>query len=151
MREFRSPKGPLYELGGSVCLCLMTAFLLVWAAALLWSRSSLITGLCYLSVIWLFAALPTLALVNLYPSIWLTDQGLSISYNIVRRVNIPWRDVLDVTDSVIPGYGTRVYARRITLLHRLYGGWLRYAFIVAPDIPDREDLIAEIRRHLRHD
>jgi hypothetical protein len=86
----------------------------------------------------------SLSLINFLPSIWLKEEGVSISAFIFGRIFIPWSDILEVRRNFKPGYDI-VLARHITVFHRMYG-WL-YAhtwsscFIINHTISDYEVLI----------
>lgn len=95
-----------------------------------------------------------LGLINAYPTIWLDDNGLSLSVLIFGRVFVPWRDVIDIGTGHVPFGNVLVRARRITPLHRIYG-WLYSrslfpSFIIGRDIEGRDELVHEIRQRIRH-
>jgi hypothetical protein len=106
-------------------------------------------GIWFLVVGWLVG----LTMINAYPTVSVGDEHLVISAFLFARVSIPWVEVLDVGAGHVPFGHTLVRARRITLLHRVYG-WmysrtLYPSFLVGRDITGREELLQEIRTRTR--
>jgi hypothetical protein len=92
--------------------------------------------------------------INMYPTMWIGDKHLVISFN-RARVNIPWEDVVDVSPAS-PSWFLRewcfaVQARKITRFHFLYtpyGEHFRPTFLIHREIQDREELLSEIKRRM---
>lgn len=93
-----------------------------------------------------------LALINIYPTVWLGDQGLVISTFLFARVTVMWADIIDLGTGHVPFGNVLVRARRVTPFHRIYG-WLYSrtllpSFVIGRGIQDRDELLHEIRRKL---
>lgn len=98
----------------------------------------------------LFAGGVCWLLMNMYPSIWVSSEGLFISHNLLWRIFIPWEDIEEIRSPILPWVGTLVSARAITPLHRLYGwqwGWtIQPSFLVDCWMSGQDELLREIRR-----
>jgi hypothetical protein len=143
----------LTQVGGTVSIVFWT---LVAGSALLlslqvdppyWGAS------CF--VIWIlgFGWAIGLTLVNVYPTVWIEDQGLVISAFLFQRVMIPWTEIVDVGAGHVPFGSILVRARRITPFHRVYG-WLYSrtllpSFLIGRDIQDRDELLREIKKRIQ--
>jgi hypothetical protein len=71
-----------------------------------------------------------LAQINIFPTVWIDDRGLTISAFFFKRVTIPWSEVVDVGAGHVPFGHTLIRARHITPFHRVYG-WL-YSLTLYP-------------------
>jgi hypothetical protein len=116
------------------------------------SEGELRNGMIILALFFLTGGwLNGLALFNLYPDIYTDEDGISISF-MLSRVKIPWNQVLEVGIGGILVRRTYVSAQRITPLHYLYSfGYVHVhhpCFIIAPALEHRDELIAEIKRHV---
>jgi hypothetical protein len=94
-----------------------------------------------------------LGLINAYPTIWLDESGISISAFLFFKIHIRWTDVVDINIGRVRFGHDLVRARRITILHRIYG-WLYShtiypSFIIRKEIKDRENLIREIQQRIK--
>jgi hypothetical protein len=93
-----------------------------------------------------------LTLMNMCPTVWVGDQGLVISAFIVKRVAIPWDEIIDIRVKRIQFGLVLVRARHITPFHIIYGwlySWtLRPGFIITAGMQNRDDLVREIRQRL---
>ena len=92
-------------------------------------------------------------LANLYPTVWLDERGLTISFFRFWRKNIPWTEVTALRQTrILLLQVLVVQANRITLWHRVIG-WM-YArsfspcFLVRSNIENFEELIAEVESRL---
>ncbi len=163
MREF-TYKGAarlrvlLNQVGGVLALVFGTSILVALViAGLLLKRQDVIQaagciGVWALLIGWIVG----FGLINYYPTVWVGEQGVSISFFVFWRVMIPWSEIIAVRPSLMPFGKVLVQARRITPFHRLYG-WLhsltfRPSFIIGPGIQDRDELLREIskRMHVKH-
>ena len=91
-----------------------------------------------------------LAQINVFPTVWVDNYGLTISAFFYKRVAIPWSDVIDVGAGRVPFGHTLIRARRITPFHRIYG-WLyslslHPGFLIRRDIENCDELLYEIKR-----
>ncbi len=87
-----------------------------------------------------------LALINYFPNVWLSDDGIVISYNLFWYIFLPWDNVLALERGFPQGMGTRLIAKDISLFHYLYSHSSRYpAFWVSDDIQERQKVIADIK------
>ncbi len=92
-------------------------------------------------------------LINAFPTVWLDENGLMISAFIVRRIQIPWHDVVAIVPSLTPFGDVVVQTRRITPFHRLIG--LIYArkalpsFMIRANIENHDELLWEIGRRAK--
>lgn len=57
---------------------------------------------------------------NRYPTIWVGDEGLYVSFNF-GRVFIPWSNVIGIKEKELFLMETRIYAKKITKFHYIYG------------------------------
>lgn len=106
-------------------------------------------GIWMIAVSWMIGA----NLINLLPTVWVRDEGLTVEAFLVMKIHIPWSDVMEVREGVTPFNYALVRARRITFFHRfigwLYSRTLSPAFLIGPGIEDRKFLIREIRTRMR--
>jgi ABC-type transport system involved in multi-copper enzyme maturation permease subunit len=89
---------------------------------------------------------------NRYPTIWTGDAGLFVSFNF-RRVFIPWNDVIGIKEKRFFFEDTRIYARKITWFHYIYGSnyhdWTPAIFIDPMMNRDTYDeLLDEIEKYV---
>ncbi len=91
-----------------------------------------------------------LTLLNFYPTVWVHNGGLYISAFLIRRIFIPWHDIIDVGAGRTPFGSILVRARRITPFHRAYG--LLYSrtlfpsFVISKKIEGYDELLREFKR-----
>lgn len=94
-----------------------------------------------------------LGLINAYPTIWLDESGISISAFLFFKIHIRWTDVVDINIGRVRFGHDLVRARRITILHRVYGWFYTHtiypSFIIRKDIKGRENLIREIQQRIQ--
>lgn len=91
-------------------------------------------------------------MVNLYPTIWTSDDGMWVSVFGFWRKLVPWSEVIEVRQPTnwawVVTKASLVRTQRITPIHRLigwiYGRTLSPSFLVNRAIEDFEDLIREI-------
>lgn len=92
-------------------------------------------------------------MINHFPTIWISEQGIEISAFLVKRIMVRWEDVIDVRRSGWPPWRyVLVRARRITPMHRVYGWMYSHtfypAFVIDGGIERRDELLTEIQRHV---
>jgi len=91
-----------------------------------------------------------LTLINIFPTIWVGDEGLTISAFLFKRVTVPWADIVDIGAGRVRFGGTLIRARRITPFHRVYGWFYSRSwypsFVIGRDIQHRDELLREIRQ-----
>lgn len=105
-------------------------------------------GIIFISNAWLFG----LMYINLLPTIWTDESGITISVFIFFRKNIPWREIEDIAPIHSPFGYLIVNARRITAFHRLTG-WIYSrtffpSFLIAKEMEESEELIWTIRKNI---
>ena len=154
MKEYNSAESILYQIGGLVTLVGTAGFTILWITAGIWNGEPLSYALCYSGLFILAGGWPGFAMFNLYPSVWVVEDGLVISYNLVGRAFIPWEELIEIKRVLPPWMGYLVIAKRITPWHRLYGGWRlppthRPGFLISNRMKDREKLIGEIQKHIQ--
>lgn len=139
------------KISGAISIVFSTAFA-VWVLILaLRVAPPYWDGICLVVWILMIGWLVGLALINIYPTVWVGDEGLVVSTFPFGRVSVPWVEVIDVGAGYVPfGNSTLVRTRRLTLFHRIYG-WqysrtLYPGFLVRRDIEDYDRLLHEIRR-----
>ncbi len=94
-----------------------------------------------------------LTMINVYPTVWVSDEHLTISAFLFVRVNVPWTGIIDVGAGHVPFGHILVRARHITPFHRVYG-WmcsrtLYPSFVVGRGIQEREELLGQIKERAR--
>ena len=107
-------------------------------------------GILMMAIGWLLIGLQ---LINLYPTVWIGDDGLIISAFLGVRIHVKWKDVIDISSRqplwIFPDRSFVVRARHITVFHRLLGlayAWsLSPAFLIHRQIEDYDELLDEIR------
>lgn len=95
----------------------------------------------------------TSAVLNWDPEIQVTEEGLLVQVFIVKRMLIPWRDVVGLRPTVLSGLRMQLLVvRKLTLIHRILG--LSFGLTWHPCIPIRgniggyDDLTSQINLHL---
>ncbi len=137
-----------FQAGGVVSIILFTAFasavsiMAIRADPPYWEANCL--SLWTLIIGWMVG----IGMINAFPTIWVEDQGLTISAFFFARVKVPWDEIIDMRASSVPFGDVVVRARRITPFHRIcgwaYGRTLSPSFLVGRDIRDRDELLHEI-------
>ena len=94
-----------------------------------------------------------LTMINVYPTVWVSDEHLTISAFLFARVTVPWTEIIDVGAGHGPFGHILVRARHITPFHRVYG-WmysrtLYPSFVVGRGIQEREELLGQIKERVR--
>jgi len=89
---------------------------------------------------------------NRYPTIWLNTEGLAISFN-CKKLFLSWDNIILVKRKEFSFADDRIYARKITLFHYIYGiGYndLLPAIYIDPtlDAELKEELFEAIAQHL---
>ena len=93
-------------------------------------------------------------LVNLYPTVWLDEKGLKISFFHFWRKNVSWTKITDLRElRLVRSRVIAVQSTKITIWHRLIG-WSysrRFSpqFLISSDIENFEELIAELESRLQ--
>ncbi len=89
-------------------------------------------------------------LINLFPNITLSKDGLIISAIIFSQIFIPWSEIVDIGKGNIPFGHTLVRARRISPFHRAigwcYSGSILPSFMIGKNIKNYSLLVEEIKR-----
>ncbi len=90
--------------------------------------------------------------INFYPTIWIADQGIEISFCIFFRILIKWENIIDLGTGSPPKGCILVRARKITPFHRIYGWSYSFtffpSFLIGKGISERDALISEIVQHI---
>lgn len=91
--------------------------------------------------------------VNYYPTIWVNEDGIYLSFLLIFKIKILWSDIMDIGEY---RYIKKVYlvqTRKITPFHILYSfnysRSLRPGFLFKNSIDNGEELIREIRYHVQ--
>lgn len=106
-------------------------------------------GTIFILGAWFFG----LMFINLLPTIWTDESGITISFILVFHKNIPWKNVLAIEPISSPFDYYIVKARKITVLHRMIG-WIYSktfspSFLIAKEIENRKELIWAIQAKTR--
>ncbi len=141
----------LLQLGGLATILfntLFAAWLILVVLQVNPSAPDTILCLCVWSIVlgWTIG----LALMNIFPTVWVDDAGLFISAFLMARIFIPWDELVDVGAGHVPFGNTLVRARRISPFHRVYG-WLYSrtlfpSFVISKGIKDYDKLVQEFKR-----
>ena len=116
--------------------------------------TSVATGFCIglwpLGIGWILGS----GMLNVYPSIWITENGLEVSYFRKLRAEVRWEDITEIKLRLrVPSRPTLIKARKITPWHRItgwvYGDTLSPSFIIGRDIENYEELMAAITLHAK--
>lgn len=92
--------------------------------------------------------------VNLYPNVFVVDQGLLIDFYWAKRL-IPWENIVAVVDT--GGKASKSWAvevSRLSLLHRMYGffylkSFSRPCFIIFSFMPEYGKLLEKINKEIK--
>jgi hypothetical protein len=141
-----------FRLGGLLSLLIGVGILAFAVVAQLNAGLMALPGLC---IAWYLFCIPTiigLILFNFYPSLYLSDEGISISF-MLGQIFVPWSSVISVKTSRLGIHHTGVLAQRISLLHYAYGVLFLHtvhpAFLIDPALSDRIALIESIEEHIK--
>lgn len=142
----------LHKVGGAIVAIFVTFFTGGLLTMMATKGVLFLCGVAFLAWTFILGWLIALLSFNLYPTIWVGDKGLAISF-LHRRIFIPWDEVLDVRTAFPSFLGYLVRAKRITPFHRLYG-WLYGqssfpSFLIGQGIQNEDELLREIRRRAR--
>ena len=102
-------------------------------------------GTIFILGAWFFG----LMFINLLPTIWTDERGITVSSFLFFHTNIPWKDVLAIDPIRSPFDYYIVKARKITVFHRMIG-WIYSktffpSFLIGKEIEEREELIWAIQ------
>ena len=131
----------------------MTLFALLFGVLVIMAGPTRWGLLLFLAWMLIVAWCIGLTLINAFPTIWLDEDGLMITAFIVRRIRIPWRDIVAVVPSLTPFGYVVVQTRRITPFHILIG--LIYSrkalpsFMIRSNIENHNELVREIRQRAK--
>ena len=106
-------------------------------------------GLVFILVAWAFG----LMYINLLPTVWLDENGISISSFILIRKFIPWDEIIGIETIRQPLGYFFVKAKRISIFHRLIG-WTYFrtylpGFLIGKEIDGKEELIQAIQQRIK--
>jgi hypothetical protein len=154
MREYtyKGAAGAMFGLAplGGLILVIGAALLSVMILGVgIYTHADVSAVICWGGWMLVVCLIVGLGLMNAFPTVWVGEETLVISAFLFARIAIPWEDILDVKTEGMPFGSALVRAKRITLVHRLYG-WLyskslRPSFFVGYQIDHYDELIAEIR------
>lgn len=145
------------QVAGIVCISLVTLWV-GWHVGRIpaeFERPETLGLLLALGLVLVIGWMVGLYLINLFPTIWITEQYLVLSKFPKGYISIPWQDVIETTKCSPLRYcfgSTLVRAHRITLWHRFYGlqytGSIQPVFLIHPSIDRHDELLEEIRRRI---
>ena len=91
-----------------------------------------------------------LLFINFYPTIWVEENGLEISFLVFFRIGLPWKMITGIGSENHWGL-TLIKAKRITPFHIFYGWYFNLSphpgFLIHKSIEDKENLLREIKLH----
>ncbi|HBY95836.1 MAG TPA: hypothetical protein DEP84_18090 [Chloroflexi bacterium] len=150
MTEYRSGNTGLAEMGGVAVFAMAVVIALIPLLGMIWQGAFVPGAFCFSVGILIFGGALGLLFLNMYPTIWVNDKGIFISYNLSRRAFIPWDDIVTIKKAFPPWMGTLVVAQHITPLHRIYGwqwGKTFYpSFLISPSTQNYDELLRELNR-----
>jgi hypothetical protein len=93
-------------------------------------------------------------LVNLFPTIWVGEEGLKVSVFIFFHIKIPWKDITEIRKIPIYRSYVLVLAKHITPFHLIFGFMYSHkfspAFLLSKDIKDYDLLISILEQNIRN-
>lgn len=111
------------------------------------SSDSWIEAIASIGVALVFMLLPLrnwAFFVNLYPDVWVVEDGFYVSVNIWWKAKIPWASVVAVKQ--VRNKGTLILAPKISFFHREYGEKGLHG-VYLPSKSNAPDLINLIEEH----
>jgi hypothetical protein len=107
----------------SIGAFILVFFLMMLAFSSFFSSGSLIESLINFLLVLMISLIPLKAwsdLVNVYPDVWLTGDGLYISVNIFWKIKIEWDAIVQIKE--LPRKkGVLLLVPKITFFHRDFG------------------------------
>lgn len=111
----------------------LLSFALLGVASVI-NSPSVGVALINLVIVCLLALMPLCigaTFINLYPDVWLEQDGFSVSVNIFWRTKIEWASIVSIKE--LPRKkGTLILAKKITPFHRQYGEKGLHGIVLLP-------------------
>jgi hypothetical protein len=154
--RFIAVVGVLFIIGIGLILILSSFFLPISRSPSSYLDDPRITLICFGSWSIIIGYFTGGIIINFFPTVWINDEGITISHFVIFKAFIPWNEVtyVFVRERWFYHY-TMVLAKRITLFHKIVAwGYFHTSdpgFAIGDDIENQPELIRTIRnRALYH-
>jgi hypothetical protein len=154
--------GIIFQKVGGIIILLIThgiAILLICSIGnyeitpkLSWYDNPRIAFVCL--VIWIVVVgwFVGMGLINYFPTIWILDDGISISSFLFFKIFIPWDSIIDIFSGKVHFGHYLVAAKKITFFHRMYGWFYLHnpvpSFIIGKNIRNQKELLLIIKQKI---
>jgi hypothetical protein len=157
--DYRAPEGlmpylVLLPIGASVVASVITArWFIIDLLHQQADEPSDVLGLLFATFLLLVFGCIFLPFLNMYPSLRVSTDGLSIQVFLFWWIWVPWEGVLDIQPTISPvSRSSLVILRRLTPVHRcigLVGGLtLKPAFLIKRTLRGYHEALGTIREHV---